>query len=162
MAPFTSSPFAAKYASILRALCHLSKDQGIAVLRKAASGLIKCKCECALNILNAVGEQEFANFLQKSTIPREFIGNTSLFNDGSDTPLTNLKRKYGRISRHFSDSAVTPSNLADPTLGGDEKESNNVEDCSKVFNETADSTLGYSTPSPKKTKPSWATLTLNT
>ncbi|KAJ8677116.1 hypothetical protein QAD02_012903 [Eretmocerus hayati] len=110
---------------------------------------------------SAVGEQEFANFLQKSTIPREFIGNTSLLNDGSDTPLTNLKRKYGRISRHFSDSAVTPSNLAEPPQSGDEKEADNVEDCSEVFNETADSTLGYSTPGTKKKKPSWATLTLN-
>ncbi|KAJ8672171.1 hypothetical protein QAD02_003430 [Eretmocerus hayati] len=97
----------------------------------------------------------------KSTIPREFIGNTSLLNDGSDTPLTNLKRKYGRISRHFSDSAVTPSNLAEPPQSGDEKEADNVEDCSEVFNETADSTLGYSTPGTKKKKPSWATLTLN-
>ncbi|KAJ8672429.1 hypothetical protein QAD02_003688 [Eretmocerus hayati] len=44
---------------------------------------------------SAIGKQEFANFLQKSTIPREFIGNTSLLNDESDTPLTNLKRKYG-------------------------------------------------------------------
>ncbi|KAJ8665385.1 hypothetical protein QAD02_007047 [Eretmocerus hayati] len=52
MAPSTSSPFGAKYASISRALCHLSKDQRIAVLRKAASDLIKCICECALNILN--------------------------------------------------------------------------------------------------------------
>ncbi|KAJ8677374.1 hypothetical protein QAD02_013161 [Eretmocerus hayati] len=97
----------------------------------------------------------------KSTIPREFIGNTSLLNDGSDTPLTNLKRKYGRISRHFSDSAVTPSNLAEPPQSGDEKEADNVEDCSEVLNEAADSTLGYSTPGTKKKKPSWATLTLN-
>ncbi|KAJ8671406.1 hypothetical protein QAD02_002665 [Eretmocerus hayati] len=52
IAPSTSTPFGAKYASILRALCHLSKDQRIAVSRKAASGLIKCICECALNILN--------------------------------------------------------------------------------------------------------------
>ncbi|KAJ8678352.1 hypothetical protein QAD02_014139 [Eretmocerus hayati] len=106
---------------------------------------------------SAVGEQEFANSLQKSTIPREFIGNTSLLNYGSDTPLTNLKR----ISRHFSDSAVTPSYLVGPTQGGDEKESDDVEDCSEVFNETADSTLGYSTPDTKKKKSPWATLTLN-
>ncbi|KAJ8671516.1 hypothetical protein QAD02_002775 [Eretmocerus hayati] len=99
--------------------------------------------------------------VEKSTTPRELIGNTSLFNDGSDTPLTNLKRKYGRISRHFSDSAVTPSNLAEPPQSGEEKEADNVEDCSEVFNETADSTLGYSTPGTKKKKPSWATLTLN-
>ncbi|KAJ8671460.1 hypothetical protein QAD02_002719 [Eretmocerus hayati] len=110
---------------------------------------------------SAVGEQEFANFLQKSTIPREFIDNTSLLNDEYDTPLANLERKYGRISRHSSDSAVIPSNLADPRESGDGKEADNVEDCSEVFNETADSTLGYSTPGTKKKKPSWVTLTLN-
>ncbi|KAJ8677161.1 hypothetical protein QAD02_012948 [Eretmocerus hayati] len=75
---------------------------------------------------SAVGEQEFANSLQKPFIPREFIGRTSSLNYGSDTPLTSLKRMYGRISRHFSDSAVTPSNLADPTQGGDEKESDDA------------------------------------
>ncbi|KAJ8671903.1 hypothetical protein QAD02_003162 [Eretmocerus hayati] len=259
MAPSTSSPFGAKYGSIVRALCLLSKDQRIDILQKSASGLIKCICKCALNIsdgnipLNdyekkelrkyagilrkliilrgtwnnkrvviirriaesfptlllpvfkyfserecifsiveharkmvlvpeamvkniqptknsqiqqesasrrlgmchpAVGKQEFANFLQKSTIPREFIGNTSLLNDGSDAPLMNLKRNYGRISRHLSDSAVTPGNLADPTQGGDEEESDDVEGCREVCNETADSKLRYSTPGTEEEKSS--------
>ncbi|KAJ8677375.1 hypothetical protein QAD02_013162 [Eretmocerus hayati] len=78
MAPSTSSPFGAKYASILRALCHLSKDQRIAVLRKSASGLIKCICECALNILNGnipLNDYEkkklrkYAEILRKLVIP---------------------------------------------------------------------------------------------
>ena len=51
MASRTSPPFALKYTTILKARCYLNKEQRIAVLRKANTGLIKCICECALNIL---------------------------------------------------------------------------------------------------------------
>ncbi|KAJ8665740.1 hypothetical protein QAD02_007402 [Eretmocerus hayati] len=110
----------------------------------------------------------------KSTSPWDDSGtvrmNGTTIPDSNIVDLVNLAvrwrksysaRKYGRISRHFSDSAVTPSNLADPPQSGDGKEADNVEDCSEVFNETADSTFGCSTPGTKKKKPSWATLTLN-
>lgn len=43
--------FGRKHAAILRALCHLTNEQRLAVLRKADLKLVKCICECALNIL---------------------------------------------------------------------------------------------------------------
>lgn len=40
-----------KLLIILQALCHLNKEQRVAVLRRADTSLIRCICECALNIL---------------------------------------------------------------------------------------------------------------
>lgn len=45
------SPLNKKQAAILRALQYLNKEQREAVLRKADSRVIRCICECALNIL---------------------------------------------------------------------------------------------------------------
>lgn len=40
-----------KQIIILKALCYLKQEQSRAVLRKADISLIRCICECALNIL---------------------------------------------------------------------------------------------------------------
>lgn len=45
------SPLCKKHIAILRALQHLNKEQREAVLRKADSGIVRCICECALNVL---------------------------------------------------------------------------------------------------------------
>ena len=51
MAPPAHILFGQKHAAILQALCHLSSEQRIAILKKADPKLVKCICECALNIL---------------------------------------------------------------------------------------------------------------
>jgi len=43
--------FGQKHAAILQALCHLTSEQRIAILKKADPKLVRCICECALNIL---------------------------------------------------------------------------------------------------------------
>lgn len=45
------SPLNKKQIAILRALQYLNKEQREAVLRKADSRVIRCICECALNVL---------------------------------------------------------------------------------------------------------------
>lgn len=45
------SPLCKKHVAILRALQHLNKEQREAVLRKADPSIIRCICECALNVL---------------------------------------------------------------------------------------------------------------
>lgn len=45
------SPICKKHIAILHALQHLNKEQREAVLRKADSRIIRCICECALNVL---------------------------------------------------------------------------------------------------------------
>lgn len=45
------SPFCKKSSTILHALQHLNKEQRQALLRKADPSIIRCICECALNIL---------------------------------------------------------------------------------------------------------------
>lgn len=47
----TRAIFGRKQAAILRALYHLNNKQRSAVLQKADLKLVKCICECALNIL---------------------------------------------------------------------------------------------------------------
>lgn len=47
----SGSPLCKKHIAILRALQHLNKEQREAVLRKADPSIIRCICECALNIL---------------------------------------------------------------------------------------------------------------
>lgn len=44
--------FSVKNAEILRALRHLNQSQRAALLRKADSNLIRCICECTLNVIN--------------------------------------------------------------------------------------------------------------
>lgn len=51
MAPPAHILFGQKHTAILRALCHLSNKQRVAILKKADPKLIRCICECALNIL---------------------------------------------------------------------------------------------------------------
>lgn len=51
MEPSARPPYAKKYLAILIALCHSNKGQRLAIIQKAKSGLIKCICECALNLL---------------------------------------------------------------------------------------------------------------
>jgi len=43
--------FGQKHAAILQALCHLTSEQRVAILKKADPKLVRCICECALNIL---------------------------------------------------------------------------------------------------------------
>lgn len=45
------NPISKKNTDILRALYHLNPAQRISVLKKANPQLIRCICECALNIL---------------------------------------------------------------------------------------------------------------
>lgn len=61
------SPLPKKYISILKALYHLDRDQRIVILRKAEATLVKCICECALNILNG---NVFITDSQKSKLKR--------------------------------------------------------------------------------------------
>lgn len=44
--------FGQKHSTILHALCYLSPEQTKSLLKHADLKLIKCICECALNILN--------------------------------------------------------------------------------------------------------------
>lgn len=52
MASGLRSVFDRKYVAILQALCHLTNEQRIAILRKADPKLVRCICECALNVLH--------------------------------------------------------------------------------------------------------------
>lgn len=45
------SPICKKHIAILQALQHLNQEQRQALLRKADPGIIRCICECALNVL---------------------------------------------------------------------------------------------------------------
>lgn len=47
----SGSSLCKKHIAILRALQHLNKEQRKAVLLKADSGIIRCICKCALNVL---------------------------------------------------------------------------------------------------------------
>lgn len=47
----TRAIFGRKHTAILQALYHLTSEQRIALLQKADLKLVKCICECALNIL---------------------------------------------------------------------------------------------------------------
>ena len=51
MKSHTRKPIGDKNAAVLRALCHLDVNQRRAVLKTASPKLIKCICECALNLL---------------------------------------------------------------------------------------------------------------
>lgn len=51
MAPPVHILFGQKHAAVLQALCHLSSKQRVAILKKADPKLVRCICECALNIL---------------------------------------------------------------------------------------------------------------
>lgn len=46
-----NTPIQKKQLRVLQALCYLSNTQRQAVLRKADPALIRCICECILNIL---------------------------------------------------------------------------------------------------------------
>ncbi|KAJ8666445.1 hypothetical protein QAD02_008107 [Eretmocerus hayati] len=99
----------------------------------------------------AVGRQQLANFLRSSDIPREFVGNASLYGeiDSLATPRTSLKRRFRNMSRHFSDSVVTEDSASTSRqqsgdIGDDEG--------SEVFEETLDKTPENETPKPRKTK----------
>lgn len=46
------APLCKKHVAILRALQHLNKEQREAVLRKADPSIVRCICECALNVLS--------------------------------------------------------------------------------------------------------------
>lgn len=48
------SPIGKRHAAFLNALCHASKEQQRALLRTADESLVKCICECALNVLHGV------------------------------------------------------------------------------------------------------------
>lgn len=56
--PFTGKvskiPFEKKYVTLLDALRHSNKEQRLALLKTADKKLIKCICECALNVLQGV------------------------------------------------------------------------------------------------------------
>lgn len=43
--------FSRKYVALLNALCHANNNQRVALIRTADTDLIKCICECALNVL---------------------------------------------------------------------------------------------------------------
>lgn len=43
-----------KHGALLHALCHADADQRVALLRTADRALVRCICECALNVLNGV------------------------------------------------------------------------------------------------------------
>lgn len=43
-----------KHGALLHALCHADANQRLALLRSADRALVKCICECALNVLNGV------------------------------------------------------------------------------------------------------------
>lgn len=47
-------PFEKKYVTLLDALRHSNKEQRVALLKTADKKLIKCICECALNVLRGV------------------------------------------------------------------------------------------------------------
>lgn len=47
----SGSPLCKKHIAILHALQYLNKEQRQAILRKADPSIIRCICECALNIL---------------------------------------------------------------------------------------------------------------
>lgn len=51
MAPRARLPFAKKQFPILNALCSLNRDQRKHIIQNAKCDLLKCICECALNIL---------------------------------------------------------------------------------------------------------------
>lgn len=46
------SPLCKKHITILQALLHFNKEQREAFLRKADPRIIRCICECALNVLH--------------------------------------------------------------------------------------------------------------
>lgn len=48
------SPIGKRHAALLNALCHASKEQQRALLRTADESLVKCICECAVNVLHGV------------------------------------------------------------------------------------------------------------
>lgn len=48
------APFDKKYLTLLNALRHSNKDQRLALLKTADKKLIKCICECALNVLQGI------------------------------------------------------------------------------------------------------------
>lgn len=48
--------FSKKHVALLLALCHADARQRVALLRTADKNLIKCICECALNVLHGVVE----------------------------------------------------------------------------------------------------------
>lgn len=48
------SPIGKRHAAFLNALCHASKEQQKVLLRTADESLVKCICECALNVLHGV------------------------------------------------------------------------------------------------------------
>ena len=67
MAPAPHILFGQKHAAILQALCHLSNEQRVAILKKADPKLIRCICECALNILrgNVTLKQAYKHRLKR-------------------------------------------------------------------------------------------------
>jgi len=69
--------FGQKHAAILQALCHLTSEQHIAILKKADPKLIRCICKCALNILrgNVPLKQPYKQRLKRYTATLRQLAN---------------------------------------------------------------------------------------
>lgn len=66
----------------LQAICHLNKEQRQALLRKADPALVRCICECALNVLQGtvtIPQSHKSKLRQHKKILRKLAsGRTSL------------------------------------------------------------------------------------
>lgn len=70
------SPIAKREADLLRALFYLNGKQRVLVLRKADRRLIRCICECALNVLlgNVTLTRKERNHLRRyATVLRQLV-----------------------------------------------------------------------------------------
>lgn len=92
-------PVPKKEADFLRALCLLDKEQRVLLLRRASSNLIRCICECALNILVGnvplkPGEKKhlrkYANVLRKLADKRKINKKKIIVQTGGGAFLSSL------------------------------------------------------------------------
>ena len=78
--------FSKKYIALLHALCHADKNQRAALIRTADKNLIKCICECVLNVLHGVVElkkSEKDRLKKHKKVLRKLVGNKTTLSDGA-------------------------------------------------------------------------------
>lgn len=85
--------FTKKHVALLNALCHADSRQRNALVRTADHALIKCICECALNVLHGVvplRDSEKSKLKRHRVILRKLIANTR---GGSDAARWKSKKR---------------------------------------------------------------------
>lgn len=82
-----------KHVALLNALCHADNRQRDALIRTADNALIRCICECALNVLHGIvplRDSEKSKLKRHRVILRKLIKNTG---GGSDGALWKSKKR---------------------------------------------------------------------